>query len=1134
MADDPTPTTPLSEESLTAVIAAYLQAADAGQTPDRDELLRRHPNLADDLRRFFADQDQFDRIARPLRGAVQGTGTEPTVPTAATAPAVGEQVSYFGDYELRGEIARGGMGVVFRARQVSLDRPVALKMILAGTFASAGEVRRFRQEAEAAANLDHPHIVPIYEVGEHQGHHYYAMKLIEGGGLNAYLPRFVQDPRAAATLLATVARAVHHAHQRGILHRDLKPSNVLLEWGAGNEPVPHVTDFGLARRLDRDGGLTRTGAVMGTPEYMAPEQARAEKTLTTGVDVYAPGAILYALLTGRPPFVREGDNLLALLSQVVEQEPAAPRSLNQRVPRDLEVICLKCLHKDPARRYGSAEALADDLERWLNGEPIEARPVGRLERAVKWVRRNPVVAGLMAAVVVGATAATYFAFEANGQAKTARENEKTANKEKADAIIARNEAVTVRNDLAKSQYKLEGTVARGWLSTLQVTPGLLNEQEIDVFADVAANREEGVAIRFMEEAVREPRFMRRLGVRAPYMVHAAVGLDAKKRSEVERILTDRLNEKETSPEDKTALSLSLAALGDVKPESATQAAASLMQAMTKTNDPGALLVLAEGLAAVAARLDAKEAARVSAEAAATLTQAITKTGNPDVLRPLAEGLAAVAARLEPKDAAKVAATLTQAMNQTAYSNVPGSLAQGLAAAAARLEPKDAAATLTQAMTKTTDSYALGSLAQGAAAVAARLEPKDAAEVAATLTQGMAKTADSNVLRSLAPGLAAVAARLEPKDAAEVAATLTQAMTKTTDPNVLDPLEEGVAAVAARLEPKDAAEVAATLTQAMTQTADPYVLRSLAQGVAAVAARLEPKDAARVSAEAAATLTQAMTKTTDPNALSLLAQGLAAVAARLEPKDAAATLTQAMTETTHPNVLDPLEEGVAAVAARLEPKDAAEVAATLTQAMTQTASSNVRRSLAQGLGVVVARMEPKYAARVFATRAQAMTKTTDSYALGRLPQDLAAVAAGLEGADTAGMLMQEMTQTNDYNALLCLAQGLSAVLQREPSERRLRRVYRASSLVGLGASPMVLAPTTALSHPAVQPSREGLPTRVLVELLKHPLCVGAARHAVLDVLDNRYGRTFTDVWEFVRFAEEQKLGLDFTSPPQRPE
>ncbi len=186
------------------------------------------------------------------------------------------------------------MGVVYRARQVRLCRIAQwqLKMILAGAFASGEEVRRFQQEAEAAANLDHPHIVPIHEVGEHQGRHFYSMKLVEGRGLNRYLPRFVEDPRGAAQLLATVARAVHHAHQRGVLHRDLKPGNILVEWSAGGAPLPHVTDFGLARRIESDGGLTRTGAVVGTPEYMAPEQARAEQTLTTGLEVYSLGAIL--------------------------------------------------------------------------------------------------------------------------------------------------------------------------------------------------------------------------------------------------------------------------------------------------------------------------------------------------------------------------------------------------------------------------------------------------------------------------------------------------------------------------------------------------------------------------------------------------------------------------------------------------------------------------------------------------------------------------------------------------------------------------------------------------------------------------------------------------------------------------
>src|SRR5262245_27653432 len=313
--------------------------------------------------------------------------------------AGGPVVRAFGDYELLEEIARGGMGVVYKARQVSLNRTVALKMIKGGQLASAAEMQRFQTEAEAAAHLDHPHIVPVYDVGEYQGQQYFSMRLVEGADLGRSLHRFVHDPHAAARIVASVARAVHYAHQRGILHRDLKPANILLD----QQGQPHVTDFGLAKRLEGDTSQTQSGAILGTPSYTAPEQAAGRiKQITTSTDVYGLGAILYELLTGQPPF--RADTPLETLRQVVEREPVRPGMLNPGTPRDLETICLKCLKKEPTRRYSSAEALALDLDHWLAGEPIQARPAGTWERLGKWARRRPATAALLAVSTVAAAA----------------------------------------------------------------------------------------------------------------------------------------------------------------------------------------------------------------------------------------------------------------------------------------------------------------------------------------------------------------------------------------------------------------------------------------------------------------------------------------------------------------------------------------------------------------------------------------------------------------------------------------------------------------------------------------------------------------------------------------------------------
>src|SRR5438067_5724777 len=320
-------------------------------------------------------------------------------PHSKKAEHLVEMLGELGDYELVEEVGRGGQGVVFRARQKSLNRTVALKVISLGQWASKAHVKRFRREAEAAASLDHPSIVPIYEVGERDGSSYFSMKFVEGGQLDEVSRRTPMSIRHAAELIAKVARTVHYAHEHGILHRDIKPGNILLD----DKGEPHLTDFGLARLVEAESTVTRTLEVLGTPSYMAPEQAAGNNAqLTSETDVYGLGAVLYQLLTGHPPFA--GGTTYETIKLLLETEPRQPRLLNPKIDRDVSAICLKCLEKDPKRRYSSALALAEDLEHWLKHEPIRAKRSGFFTHTRKWVRRNrstTVLVTLLLALAVG-------------------------------------------------------------------------------------------------------------------------------------------------------------------------------------------------------------------------------------------------------------------------------------------------------------------------------------------------------------------------------------------------------------------------------------------------------------------------------------------------------------------------------------------------------------------------------------------------------------------------------------------------------------------------------------------------------------------------------------------------------------
>lgn len=334
-------------------------------------------------------------------------------------------LNQFGDYELLEEIARGGMGVVYRARQRSLDRIVAVKMLLSGPLAGREFIQRFRTEAAAAASLKHPNIVTIHEVGFQGGQHFFAMDFVAGRTLADAIGQQPLAPRRAAAILKTVSEAIHYAHERGILHRDLKPSNLILD-AAGE---PHITDFGLAKRLADQTELTLSAQTVGSPNYMPPEQASSDRgKISRRSDVYALGAMLYHALTGRPPFV--GGTLAETLSAVLHAEPVRPRLLHPSIPADLETICLKCLEKEPARRFSTARALADELGRWLRGEPIHARPASSVERLARWCRRQPALAaavgGILALLVLIASGSTIAAWRFRQQGRSLQESLKTA------------------------------------------------------------------------------------------------------------------------------------------------------------------------------------------------------------------------------------------------------------------------------------------------------------------------------------------------------------------------------------------------------------------------------------------------------------------------------------------------------------------------------------------------------------------------------------------------------------------------------------------------------------------------------------------------------------------------------------
>jgi eukaryotic-like serine/threonine-protein kinase len=456
------------------------------------------PSSADDPLRTTDPAPVTDAAASRQPGPTSSLASRETATfQPASAGGMSDEVASRGlpplpmipGYEVLGILGRGGMGIVYKARHLALKRTVALKMVLAGGHASPHALARFRIEAEAVARLQHPNIVQIHEVGEADGHPYCALEYIEGGSLARRLGGQPLAAREAARIVEALARAMQLAHSRNVVHRDLKPANVLL----AADGTPRVTDFGLARQLDDDSGQTQAGAVVGTPSYMAPEQAAGEAHAAgPAADVYALGAILYECLTGRPP--QRGATIAETLENVRTKEPEPPRRLRPKLPRDLETICLKCLRKEPERRFASAEALAEDLRRWAAGEPIAARPVSSLERTALWVRRKPARAGLVLALAVLLVAVVTFSAllayrEHEAATRLGESNQnllRTQGEREAALKQARQESARVALDRGLNLCEA-GDVGRGVIYLTRALDGAVKAEDADLESAIRFN-----------------------------------------------------------------------------------------------------------------------------------------------------------------------------------------------------------------------------------------------------------------------------------------------------------------------------------------------------------------------------------------------------------------------------------------------------------------------------------------------------------------------------------------------------------------------------------------------------------------------------------------------------------------------
>jgi len=1190
------PTSDEREQRVDEAIAEYLAACEAGNPPARAAFLASHPDIAESLQGFLADHDRIRQAAPPARNPAETATVPPgsAAPPAAVAPL--GSIKYFGDYELLAEIGRGGMGVVYRAKQVSLNRVVAVKLILAGEYAGGHDVRRFRAEAEAAANLDHPYILPIYEVGEHAGQQYFSMKLVSGGSLS---DRLGQRPAAALrelmVLLSKICHAVHFAHQRGILHRDLKPGNILLDV----DGTPYVTDFGLAKKVDAPSELTQSGALIGTPSYMPPEQARGEKRVTTAADVYSLGAILYEVLTGRPPF--RAATVLDTVLQVMEREPEHPRAINPAADRDLSVIALKCLDKDPARRYLSAAALADDLDRWANGEPILARPAGRLERGWRWCRRNPVVAALSGAIgllLLGTLAGSVFAAvhfnRLAGNERAARESAEEMEKAATKALERTEES------LAEGILRPVGSGGR-WSALIGV--------EHDALEDLASlpRERDRVRILFFNRGLEEKRVWQ-LNARLEETLVAGVGLRSDLRERLLKMVEERFSDEEAGQETRIALlrlTVRLEATDRQPPRVLARRYVDLAGARTDSF----LDLMSPTFAEQAGKLPAAEADAL----ASRLVELAGKSTDIKQLSALATVFAALAGKLPAAEASRHASALARRFVELAgksiidpeqlialaavFSALPGKLSAGHASALVTR--------LVEVAVTSTEPIQLIGLATVFAALVGNLPAAETSQYAFSLARPMVALLGESTgaywLRQLATAFTALAEKVSAGHASALASRIVELAGKSTNPDQQSVLAAAFAALAGKLPVAEASRhvsaLASRIVELSGKSKDFMQISALADAVAALAAKLSEEHA---SALASRIIELAGKCTTPPSSAgethTSLVGALRALPGKLPAGRASALATRIVElagKSTEPYQLSALTASFAALAEKLPAGQTSALATRIVELAGKSADLQELYELAAALAALSRELPAAEAIRLASALASRIGelagKSNEPYGLSFLPAAFTLLAENLTAGQTFALssrMVELAGKTSDPSEMRTLAAAFAALAGKLPAAEAswlasvlatrivdlagkhttpfpngVRNNWSAGALGALAdrlpEAVAVRIASVILPRLVIDPySRESaevvvawqdvaqeekqafqwlaahLPAQQQVDLLKYPGYVGEGRQVLIRHLAKQHGYPGSDLWGLVAHLERHHPELDLASPFDR--